>query len=96
MIILPRQARDRHRKAPKKECRFLAGAGVGPFCNANCNGICHLGPATATQEATFKLEQLRIKMPRELALWCGAFLCLLRTAAYSTLQYYTLARYSTV
>ena len=28
MIILPRQARDKHRKRCKKECGFLQGAGV--------------------------------------------------------------------
>ena len=44
-----------------------AGAAVGPFCDANCNGVCQLGPATQTQQATFVLANFR--GITKLALW---------------------------
>lgn len=46
-----------------------AGGAVGGFCDGNCNGHCQLGPATATQQATFELQNLKISMPKELKLW---------------------------
>ncbi len=46
-----------------------AGGAVSGFCDANCNGVCQLGPATATQQATFELQNLKISIPKELAVW---------------------------
>lgn len=46
-----------------------AGAAVGSFCDANCNGVCQLGPATGTQQATFELQKLKFQLPKTLAVW---------------------------
>ena len=46
-----------------------ASAAVGSFCDANCNGVCQLGPATGTQQATFELQKLKFQLPKTLAVW---------------------------
>ena len=46
-----------------------ASAAVGSFCDANCNGRCQLAPATGMQQAIFELQNLKIKMPKQLGLW---------------------------